>query len=113
MAPPRVRAEDSSLRATMLPFSFKAAIGSSAPASFEYCVEGWYGTSWTSLTEAARDRGGLGGGVFPICESTVNEFMLWHKPWTKITDRQTGRRADTDAGRGGDALGKKGECSRG
>jgi hypothetical protein len=29
------------------------------------------------LSDAARDRGGLGGGVLPMCERMLREFMLW------------------------------------
>lgn len=38
------------------------------------------------LSDAARERGGLGGGVLPMCERMFREFMLWSTPCTAAND---------------------------
>ena len=65
----------------MLPVSFKEAMAS-IPASFERYVDARGDRARRMLlSDPARERGGLGGGVLPMCERMFREFILWPTPW--------------------------------
>jgi hypothetical protein len=65
------------LKTTILPFSFKGSMSETPALSLLFSLDLDRGSALRMLlSEAARDRGGLGGGVEPIVERILREFML-------------------------------------